>query len=204
MIRVKVCGITNIEDAQKCVYYGAWALGFVFYKKSPRYVSPSKARKIIECLPPFITPVGVFVNLKERAVRDICQFARIHTVQFHGDEEPGYCKRFKDYKIIKAFRVKEDFDLKGVSKYKVDAYLFDTYQDDVYGGSGKVFCWDIIEDVKFERPVILSGGLTPDNINTAIKEVSPYAVDVSSGLERSPGIKNARLIRAFFGSVGGI
>ncbi len=201
MIRVKVCGITNIEDAQKCVYYGAWALGFVFYKKSPRYVSPSKVRKIIEALPPFITAVGVFVNHREKAVRDICEFTRIRTVQFHGDESPSYCKRFKEYKIIKAFRVKDDFDVNLVLKYKVDAYLFDSYQEDVYGGSGKVFRWDIIRSVKWERPVILSGGLTANNINRAITTVSPYAVDVSSGVERCPGIKNPRLIRAFFNNI---
>ncbi len=201
MIRVKVCGITNIEDAKKCVYYGAWALGFVFYKKSPRYVSPSKARKIIEALPPFITAVGVFVNHREKAVRDICEFTRIKTVQFHGDEDPSYCRRFKEYKIIKAFRVKDDFDVNLVLNYKVDAYLFDSYQEDVYGGSGKVFRWGIIKSVKWERPVILSGGLGPDNINKAITVLSPYAVDVSSGLERSPGIKNPRLIRTFFNNI---
>src|SRR3989338_8488456 len=124
-MRIKICGITNEEDALKVVHYGAWAVGFVFDKKSPRYVSPSRARKIIEALPPFVTPVGVFVNTNERAVRDICQFTRFHTVQFHGDETPVYCKRFNNFKIIKAFRVQSEMSFDNLAKYKVDAYLFD-------------------------------------------------------------------------------
>lgn len=203
MTKVKICGITNLEDALKAAYYGAWALGFIFYKKSPRYVSPSKARKIIEALPPFVTPVGVFVNLKERAVRDICKFARIQTLQFHGEETPVYCKRFKDHKIIKAFRVKEKFfDISDTVKYKVDADLFDTYQEGLAGGSGKTFNWDFVKGRKMGRPFILSGGLNPENIKKAIEAVSPYAVDVSSGVEKSPGIKDPRLIRAFFEIIG--
>jgi len=197
MIKTKICGITNNEDAQKAVYYGAWALGFVFYKKSPRYVSPSKARKIIEGLPPFVTPVGVFVNLKERAVKDICSFTRIKTLQFHGDEDPGFCTRFKDCKVIKAFRVGEGFDFKQVSRYRVDAYLFDSYQEKLFGGSGKYFNWQVLKDQKFERPYILSGGLNSENVKQALSDLNPFAVDVSSGVEKSPGIKNPRLIRAF-------
>ena len=127
-MKVKICGITNHEDAQKAVYYGAHAVGFIFHKKSPRYVSPSKIRKVIESLPPFIVPVGVFADLNEQAVRDICHFTRIKTVQFHGDEKPVYCKRFSDFKIIKAFRVHDLFDFTTVEKYKVDAYLFDTFE----------------------------------------------------------------------------
>ena len=103
MTRVKVCGITNTEDALKAVYYGASAIGFIFHKKSPRYISPSKAKKIVEALPPFVVPVGVFVDQSEKAVKDICRFTRIRTVQFHGDEKPVYCKRFTDYKIMLKF-----------------------------------------------------------------------------------------------------
>ncbi|MCA9404049.1 MAG: phosphoribosylanthranilate isomerase [Candidatus Omnitrophica bacterium] len=197
MMKVKICGITNHEDAQKAMYYGAYAAGFIFHKKSPRYVSPSKARKLIEGLPPFIVPVGVFVDLKEKAVRDICQFTRIRTVQFHGEETPLYCKRFADYKIIKAFRVNDMFDPVGVRKYKVDAYLFDTFQENVIGGTGKTFNWEVLKGHKFEKPVILSGGLTAENVAEAIGSVNPYAVDVSSGVEKSPGIKDPRKIREF-------
>jgi len=201
MIRVKICGITNHEDAQKAIYYGAWALGFIFHKKSPRYISPSRARKIIDELPPFVTPVGVFVNLKERAVRDICKFTRISTVQFHGQEDTAYCKRFKDFKIIKAFRVGLDFSAFRVNKYKVDAYLFDAYQDGMPGGTGKTFNWNLIRGQKFDRPFILSGGLNSENIQAALKTIDPFAVDVSSGVEKSPGVKSPRLIRSFFEAI---
>lgn len=197
MVRVKICGITNEEDALKAAYYGAWAVGFIFYKESPRYISPSKARKIIEVLPPFVTPVGVFVNHRERAVRDICGFTRIHTVQFHGEEDPAYCKRFKDYKIIKAFRVRSRYDLVDIKKYRVDAYLFDTYKEGVPGGTGEIFDWSILKNEPMDKPFILSGGLSPENVQAALQTISPYAVDTCSGVEKSPGIKDHRRMRAF-------
>ena len=197
MTRVKICGITNIADAQMAVAAGASALGFIFHKKSPRYISPSKARPIIEALPPFVTPVGVFVNASEHAVRDICRLARIATVQFHGEESPGYCKRFKHFKIIKAFRVSNIFDFKAVLQYKVDACLFDTFAKDAAGGTGKTFNWELLKNYKFDKPVILSGGLNPENVRQAVEAVRPYAVDVASGAEKSPGIKDYHLINAF-------
>jgi len=197
MVRVKICGLTNGEDVSKAVFYGAWAVGFIFYKKSPRYISPSKARKIIEELPPFVTPVGVFVDQSERAVREICGFARLTTVQFHGDETAVYCKRFKDFKIIKAFRINEFFPFETVEQYKVDAYLFDTFKEGENGGTGQAFDWKLINKLKFKKPVILSGGLNAENVAEAMKEVSPFAVDVSSGMEKQPGIKDPRLIRSF-------
>ena len=197
-VRVKICGITNQEDALMAVNLGAWALGFIFYKKSPRYISPSKARRIIEALPPFVTPVGVFVNQKERAVRDICQLTRIKTLQMHGDEPAVFCKRFKDYKIIKAFRVDNYCAFNGMLKYKVDAYLFDTFREDVYGGSGETFDWNLLPKDKITRPFILSGGLNPENIARAVETVEPFAVDVSSGVEKSPGVKNYHLLKSFF------
>ena len=180
MTRVKICGITNDDDAMKAAVHGASAVGFIFVKKSPRYISPSRARKIIEILPPFITPVGVFADQKERAVRDILKFTRIHTVQFHGEESTVYCKRFKDCKIIKAFRINDVFNWPMVNKYKVDAYLFDTYQENVMGGTGKTFNWELLEGKKFERPIILSGGLNPENVLKGIETVNPMAVDVYS------------------------
>lgn len=197
MIRVKICGITNHEDAQMAVAAGASALGFIFHKKSPRYVSPSKVRPIIEALPPFVTPVGVFVDHSEHAVRDICRLTRISTVQFHGEESPGYCKRFKNFKIIKAFRVRDTFDFKSVLQYKVDAYLFDTFSETEAGGTGTTFNWDLLKNYKFDKPVILSGGLNHANVHQAVEAVHPYAVDVSSGVEKSPGTKDYRLVNAF-------
>lgn len=201
MVRVKICGIAREEDALAAVSVGAWAVGFVFYKKSPRYISPSRARKIVESLPPFVTPVGVFVDLNERAVRDICRFTRIQTVQLHGEETPQYCSRFKDFKVIKAFRVCEDFDFKRVSRYAAAAYLFDAYQNNIPGGTGQTFAWERLEGQKFDRPVILSGGLNPENVQAAIRAVNPFAVDVSSGVEKAPGVKDARLVQEFIRSV---
>jgi len=198
MTKVKICGITNDDDAIKACLRGAWAIGFIFDKKSPRYISASKVRKIVDKLPPFITPVGVFVNQRERAVKDVCRFAGITTIQFHGEETPQYCGRFKDHKIIKAFRVNEKFDGKEVAKYDVDAYLFDSYQEDAHGGTGKTFNWDIITAYTFKRPIILSGGLDAQNIKEAVEKVEPYAVDVSSGVEKSPGQKDPRKLSLFF------
>ncbi|HLF18037.1 MAG TPA: phosphoribosylanthranilate isomerase [Candidatus Omnitrophota bacterium] len=203
MVRVKICGITNKENALQAAYAGAWALGFVFYNKSGRYISPSKARKIIEALPPFVVPVGVFVNAKEGAIKDICEFTRIHTLQFHGEEDAIYCKRFKEYKIIKAFRIGERFNLNSVQDYMVDAYLFDTLSEKEYGGSGQAFDWNLMKDIRLDRPVILSGGLNPANVAEAIKIVQPFAVDVSSGVEESPGRKDSRQVNAFLEAVHG-
>ena len=196
-MRVKICGITNMEDALQAAYNGAWALGFIFYKKSPRYVSPSKVRKIVEQLPPFVTPVGVFVDSKPGAVKDICQFTRIHTIQLHGDEDPNYCKNFKNEKIIKAFRVSDKFDFSVISQYKVDAFLFDTFQENAHGGSGKTFNWNMLEKYTSQKPYILSGGLTVKNLKNALEQLKPFALDVSSGVEKSPGVKDSREVRAF-------
>lgn len=197
MVKIKICGITSKEDALKAVYYGAWAVGFVFHKKSPRYISPSRVKKIVEELPPFVSVVGVFVNLKEGAVRDICKFCHIHTMQFHGDETPAFCLRFKDAKVIKAFRVDNAFNLEQIKRYKVDAYLFDTYKENTYGGTGQSFNWNLLKSVKLEKPYILSGGLNSENIQQALQTLSPYAVDVSSGIENFPGVKNYTLMRTF-------
>ena len=201
VIRVKICGITNREDALLAADLGAWALGFVFYKQSPRHISPSKAQKIIQELPPFVTPVGVFVNQREGAVKDIAEFCGLKTLQFHGDETPEYFKRFNQYKIIKAFRIKEGFDISNLSRFKVSAYLFDAYQEGVYGGGGKTFNWNVVKDKKFDKPFILSGGLNAENITEAVTTVKPYAVDVSSGVEISPGRKDKNSLKEFFQNI---
>lgn len=202
MVRVKICGITNKEDAIMAADLGAWALGFVFYKKSPRFVSPYKVKKIIDALGPFITPVGVFVNQNEGAIKDIVDFCGITTVQLHGDESPQVCQRLgKKYKVIKAFRVKEGFNISDLGQYPVTAYLMDSYQEESFGGTGKTFNWDIIKDKKLGKPVILSGGLNPDNVARVITELDPYAVDVSSGVEKEPGKKGFELLESFMRNV---
>ncbi len=197
MVKVKICGITNKADAQKATDLGAWALGFIFAKQSPRSISPYKARTIIKELPPFVTPVGVFVNQKAGAVMDIADFCGIQTLQFHGDESPMYLRRFKKFQCIKVFRVGDDFNISGLSQFKASAFCFDTFRSDTYGGSGQVFNWDVIKGKKFPVPVILSGGLNPENVAQAIKELNPYAVDVASGVEKAPGKKDHRLLEEF-------
>lgn len=201
MIKVKICGITNKEDALLACALGTSALGFIFYKKSPRYVSPFKVQKIIQELPPFILPVGVFVNQKVGEMMDIADFCGIRTVQLHGDEEPEICRRMKKYQIIKAFRVKEGFDFNQPNEYRVSGYLFDTFKEDKFGGSGETFNWNSIKHKKFNRPMILAGGLTPQNLQQALGTIEPYAVDVSSGVEESPGKKDKAKLKEFFAEV---
>jgi len=201
MVRVKICGITNEVDALKAARLGAWALGFIFYKKSPRFISPFKARKIIESLPPFVTPVGVFVNHPAGAVKDIINHCGLRAVQLHGDEDHHFCHRLKSYhvKVIKAFRVGEGFDPKIVEPFKVDAFLFDTFEPTNYGGSGKTFDWNILKQIKssYDVPLILSGGLNAQNVIEPVNELRPYAVDANSGVEESPGKKDHKKMKDF-------
>lgn len=201
MTRVKICGITNLKDAQDAVKAGATALGFIFYKKSPRAIGAFKARKIIQELPPYVTPVGVFVDQKEGAVKQILEHTGIHTVQFHGNETPAYCNRFKKrYKVIKVFRIDETTTINDLKLYDVDALLFDTFVEGLEGGTGKVFDWTFARRARaLNKPIILSGGLHYNNVGEAIEMVKPYAVDVSSGVEiqGKPGKKLARSMQLF-------
>jgi phosphoribosylanthranilate isomerase len=200
MVRVKVCGITNELDALRAARAGAWALGFIFYKKSPRFISPYKAKTIIQALPPFITPVGVFVNHKTGAMRDIISHCGLRTVQLHGDEDAMTCRRLKAFnvKVIKVFRVDEQFDPAVVESFKADAFLFDTHDQGVYGGTGKTFDVNVLKQLKgADVPVILSGGLNAGNVIEAVNVLKPYAVDVNSGVEESPGKKDHNKMKEF-------
>jgi phosphoribosylanthranilate isomerase len=201
MTRVKICGITNQKDADDAIKAGAWALGFIFYKKSPRHVGAFKAKKIIDALPPFVTPVGVFVDQKEGAGKEILDFCGIRTVQFHGNETPAYCSRFKKkYTVIKAVRVTDSIDENGLKAYDVHAFLLDTHVQGVEGGTGKTFNWDLARRAKsLNVPLVLSGGLHYNNVCEAVETVRPYAVDVSSGVEEQgfPGKKNKRSMEMF-------
>jgi len=199
MVRVKICGITNIEDALLAVELGADALGFVF-APSPRKISPEAAREIIEALPPFVSRVGVFVNQVRDKVEKIAHLCNLDVLQLHGEESSSYCKAF-ELKVIKALRVKDSSVLDIISKYEVDAFLLDTFIGDKHGGTGKTFDWKIAGEAKSFGEVILSGGLTPENVNEAIVEVEPYGVDVSSGVEAYPGRKDPEKLRAFFNAV---
>jgi phosphoribosylanthranilate isomerase len=202
MVKAKICGITNLEDAKASIDAGCDALGFVFYKKSPRYISPERASMIIQDLPPHIIKIGVFVNSKEKTIKRIAKLCNLAMLQFHGNESPDFCKRFSNYKIIKAFRVNDYIELKNVVKYKTFAYLFDTFVASKVGGTGKKFDWKLVSHIdKLKSPVFLSGGLTKKNVKQAIETVRPHWVDVSSSVEIRPGEKSHKKIREFIKAV---
>lgn len=188
-----------MEDAMVAIGAGYDALGFVFYKNSPRYVTPIKAKNIIKKLPKEIIKVGVFVNAKEKTIKRIAKLCQLDMLQFHGNESPEFCQRFSDYKVIKAFRVKGKIDFKNILRYKTFAYLFDTFVKSKPGGTGKKFDWRLIKRIidKINCPVFLSGGLTEDNVKEAIGLVKPDWVDVSSSVEISPGKKDFRKVKEF-------
>jgi phosphoribosylanthranilate isomerase len=198
--RVKICGITNVEDAIQAVEAGADALGFVFYEKSPRCVTPSQVQKIIAELPPFVTTVGLFVNEEIPQVRRIMTGARLDVVQLHGDEAPEDCI-IEPLRVIKALRVKNAASLKGTDRYQVSALLLDAWSDKGYGGTGEQFDWQLVRQLTANRPLILAGGLSPANVAIAVQEVRPYAVDVSSGVEVEPGKKDHQQVAEFIRQV---
>lgn len=195
--RVKICGITRLEDALEAIASGADALGFVFYKPSPRYVEPEKAAEIIRQLPPFITTVALVVNAPQAEVQRITELTRCDLLQFHGDESPEFCDAF-NRPWIKALRVKDAQSLsEEIQRYRAArALLLDSYRPGVPGGTGETFNWDLIP-ADMPSPLILAGGLTPDNVSTAIQQLRPYGVDVSGGVEAQKGIKDPDKIHAF-------
>ncbi len=201
--RVKICGIKEREDAFICLDQGAHALGFIFYSKTPRYILPKEAKKIIDSLPTFISKVGVFVNEKENTVREIASFVGLDTVQLHGAESSAFCKRLrKDFKVIKSFfpvNPKEGLD---VSKYRVDGQLLDIPYQDKQKEPSLVLDKEILKRITKELDFcILSGGLSCDNVKELVKELRPYAVDVARGVERFPGKKDKSLVRKFIKQV---
>jgi phosphoribosylanthranilate isomerase len=198
MVKVKICGITNKDDAREAVRLGADMLGFVFYKRSPRAIGARDVKAVIEGLPSRVKKVGVFVNEDRRTVQAVARHCHLDMVQLHGEEPPGYCASLSDgIRVVKAFRVKGRKDLAIINAYDADFYLLDSYARGRRGGTGKSFDWGIVKDFSFRRPVILSGGLTPGNVARAIRKVSPYGVDVSTGVEASPGKKDPKLMRRF-------
>jgi phosphoribosylanthranilate isomerase len=197
MVHVKICGITSVEDAQAAVEAGADALGFVFYPPSPRYVTPEQADQIIRWLPPFVTTVGLFVDVPLDMINDIAARCRLDRIQLHGHETPEFCRQLKQ-PVIKAFRIKNVDSLAQLPRYTVSAYLLDAYVEGALpGGTGASFPWDLAAQAKPYGPMILAGGLTPENVAAAIVRLRPYGVDVSSGVERAPGFKDHQKVRAF-------
>ena len=201
--RIKICGITRVEDALICAQYGADAIGLVFYDKSPRNVTIAQAKAIVAALPPFVSVVGLFVNAQLNAIQMAISQVHLDVLQFHGDETPEFCAQF-NLPFYKAVRVNSDTNL---LQYCLDysqaqALLLDAYSDAAFGGTGQTFDWSLIPQ-NLPKLVILAGGLNADNVADAIRRAQPYAVDVSGGVEHSKGIKDAAKIAAFMQAVNG-
>ena len=200
--RVKICGITRIEDALYAANLGADAIGLVFYAPSPRAVQITQAREIVQALPPFVTTVGLFVNAKVAEVQETLQAVPLDLLQFHGEESPEYCVQF-NRPYIKAIRMQASTDLAQLAQEyaTAQALLLDTYVAGVQGGTGIAFDWRQVPR-EFSKPLILAGGLNPENVQAAISQVRPYAVDVSGGVEASKGIKDPEKLIAFMRGAG--
>jgi phosphoribosylanthranilate isomerase len=203
MVRIKICGITGVRDARTAARLGADALGFNFYKGSPRYIRPERARAIIEALPPFITNVGVFVDESADEVIRIARVAGLDAVQLHGDERPSVVHAVNGVRRIKAIRVRDARDVERCRRYRVEAYLLDAYVPEKRGGTGATFNWELAREAAAFGPIILAGGLNPENVAEAIRVAQPYAVDVASGVESEPGKKDRALMEAFIREVRG-
>lgn len=199
--RVKICGITRVEDAEAAAAHGADAIGLVFYRPSPRCVTLEQARRIVAATPAFVSTVAVFVNPSHEEVETVVRDCGVTLLQFHGDEPPDFCMGFSR-PYIKAARIRPELDLlKYLSPHAAaKAWMLDAFHEDLWGGTGGAFDWGLVPRGA-AKPVILSGGLTADNVADAVRRVRPYAVDVSTGVEVSKGIKNAAKIAAFIGAV---
>ena len=195
-MKIKVCGITNIEDAQLCSNLGADAIGFIFYKKSKRYIEPEKAYEIIKRLPPFVIKVGVFVNEKSQTINEISKNIKLNMVQLHGEETQNDIDKI-NLPVIKAFRVTNNFNYLKLNEYKNCSFLLDSFDKDEYGGTGKKFMWQNIP-TEIRKKIILAGGISPRDLKYIFDEVKPYAVDVSSSLEVKPGKKDKAILKKFF------
>jgi phosphoribosylanthranilate isomerase len=199
--RVKICGITRAEDAASAVELGCDAIGLVFYEPSPRYVPPARASEIVAKLPPFVTAVGLFVDATPDYVQEVLAHVRLDLLQFHGDEAPEYCRQF-GVPYLKAVRVRPETNLLQYAAAYADAkaLLLDTYVSGTPGGTGVTFDWTLVPKA-FPMPIILAGGLDAGNVSEAIRQSRPYAVDVSGGVERQKGIKDADKMAAFMRGV---
>jgi phosphoribosylanthranilate isomerase len=207
MTRVKICGNTNYEDARLAIDLGADYLGFIFVPNTKRVLSVDKAAEVLSKLRDFKNIVGVFCNQPKQEVETIAQRLGLKFLQFHGEETALYCDSFiqKGYEVIKTFHVKDAMSLKRIEEYNVTAFLFDTYSHSEKGGSGISFEWGVIEDKPYVHDrLFLAGGLNPRNVAQAIERVGPFAVDVASGVESGPGVKDPSLLRAFFEKAKGI
>jgi phosphoribosylanthranilate isomerase len=206
MTKIKFCGITELDDAERAVAAGAWAVGVIFWPRSPRRCAPDAAAEIAAAVKRRAEVAGVFVNATLDHVAEIADGVGLTMVQLHGDEGPAYCAeaaRRTGCKVIKGVRVRSRADVQAVSSFHTDYHLLDSYVAGVPGGTGETFAWDIARAHRSTVPVILSGGLTPENVGEAIAAVRPFAVDVASGIERAPGLKDPYKLDAFADAVRG-
>jgi phosphoribosylanthranilate isomerase len=202
MAKIKICGITNLEDAQNAVSFGADAIGFIF-ANSPRNIKPEIAKFIIKNLKGDVLKVGVFVNELPNELIRIAEYCALDAIQLHGDEGPEYSSHLKNWQVIKAFRIKDASSLTPIPHYKdVFAYLLDTFSKDTYGGTGKTFNWNLAVKAKaFGKPIILSGGLGSNNVEEVLRIVRPYGIDISSSIEVRPGKKDPKLLKEIISMV---
>jgi phosphoribosylanthranilate isomerase len=198
-LKVKVCGITNLEDALLCEAEGADALGFIFYNKSKRYIKPHTTKEIIKYLSPFTMKVGVFVNESPDFINETAGNLRLNAVQLHGEEAPDTVNRI-NFPVIKSFRINGEFDFSIVKQYPVSSFLFDTFSNSEYGGTGKTFNWKLIPD-ELKSKIILAGGISINNIEEIVNNFKPAAVDLSSSLEDRPGKKDKEKVKEFFNKI---
>jgi phosphoribosylanthranilate isomerase len=201
-MKVKVCGITNYDDAAMALGCDVDALGFNFFPPSPRYIRPEEARRIVRRIPPFVATVGLFVNVANpHQVAETARLAGMQVIQLHGDETPEYCRELADWPLIKALRIGTDGISEKLEEYPVQGFLLDARDDVLFGGTGKSFDWRLAKDVWRIRPIILAGGLKPDNVREAIRIVAPYGVDVCSSVESAPGKKDPGKLMEFMNEV---
>jgi phosphoribosylanthranilate isomerase len=200
-VRVKICGVRSMEEAEVAVETGADALGFNFWPHSPRYIAPGAARGVVGQVSPLVSAIGVFVNEDRRRISEIVSDVGLNAVQLHGDETPEFCAGLGSIKIIKAVRVADDFDCASISRYRVSMILLDTSVKGSYGGTGEGFDWRRAIEAKRYARIILAGGLRIENVAEAIASVKPFAIDVCSGVESEPGRKDAGKLRRFMAEV---
>jgi phosphoribosylanthranilate isomerase len=195
-MKVKICGITNLEDAKLSYDLGADAIGFIFYQKSKRYIEPKEAKEIINQLPVFLQRVGVFVNESSKEINKIAKEIKLNLIQLHGEEPPEVIDDI-ELPVIKAFRVNENFDYSILSKYKNCSFLLDTFNENEYGGTGQQFNWRKIPS-ELKGKIILAGGISENNVGSIYKKINPYAIDVSSSIEIEPGKKDHKKLKQLF------
>ena len=200
--RIKVCGMREMAEVAEVVAAGVDAIGLIFVAKSPRYIEPERAREIVKSLPPFVDAVGVFVDQEAAVVNEIVRYCGLTKVQLHGAESPSYCAEIA-CRVMKVFRVRESLTTEDLAPYagEVSAFLFDTFHEKNAGGTGQAFDWGLLEKLSSPRPVVLAGGLTPDNVGEAVRLVRPFAVDLNSGVEFEPGRKDLDKVRAAIAQV---